>query len=142
MPLLDRHVRSLDVHLDRLYRTSTSETEQRSIALAGTANLFLWLGWLRSSEVFGLRWCNVVDVTPPDEGPSLDLPQGIGAVSCRLQPETKSSRDRTADCFIAFQTVSGYELGKWIARVARACHFHNPRHHYGKIGIRLDLPLF
>ena len=117
IPLLDRHVRSLDQNLDAAYKDAREATERRRLALGGAATLLLWLGWLRSSEVFGLRWSDI-DITPPAEGPTLDLPPGIGVVACRLRPETKSSRERSADCFVAFQTVSGYELGTWLRRAA------------------------
>jgi hypothetical protein len=132
MPLLDRHVRSLIQSLEQGYMGALSETDRRLYASAISATLLLWLGWLRSSEVFGLRWCDV-EITPPEEGPTLDLPRGIGVVACRLQPETKSSRDRTADCFIAYQTVSGYELGKWLTRAAQEWHVYNPQGHHGQL---------
>lgn len=132
MPLLDRHVRSLDLYCEQAYRNAATDSDRRLFALAGSATLLLWLGWLRSSEVFGLRWCDV-EITTPANGPTLDLPPGIGVVACRLQPETKSSRDRTADCFIAYQTVSGYELGKWLTRAALAWQVHDPSNYHGRI---------
>lgn len=132
MPLLDRHVRSLDQSLNRLYVGATTDNDRQVLALAGTATLLLWLGWLRSSEVFGIRWCDL-EVTLPSDGPTLDLPLGVGVVACRLQPETKSSRDRTADCFLAYQTLSGYELGKWVHRAALTCGIRDPSTHHGYI---------
>jgi hypothetical protein len=56
LPLLDCHVRSLDADLDRRYLLATTPLARRNLALAGFAHLTLWLGWLRSSEVFGLTW--------------------------------------------------------------------------------------
>ena len=130
MPLLDRHVRSLDSSLDESFRRACTLDDSRQMALAGLATLLLWLGWLRSSEVFGLRWCDI-QVTPPEEGPSLDLPRGIGVVACRLQPETKSSRDKAVDCHMAYQTISGYELGRWFHRAARSFGIRDPSTHHG-----------
>jgi hypothetical protein len=52
--LLDCHVCALNKELNRSFLASTSHLERRQIALAGLANLFLWLGWLRSSECFDL----------------------------------------------------------------------------------------
>lgn len=130
MPLLDRHVRSLDAYLESAYQNAMTDSDRRRWALAGTATLLLWLGWLRSSEVFSLRWRDV-EITPPDEGPVLDLPRGIGVVACRLQPETKSSRNKAADCFMAYQTVSGYELGRWLQRSALAWQVRDPQNNHG-----------
>ena len=80
MPLLDRHVRSLNQYLEGAYRDAATDSARRCFALAGSATLLLWLGWLRSSEVFGLRWCDV-EITTPEDGPTLDLPRGIGVVT-------------------------------------------------------------
>jgi hypothetical protein len=34
------------------------------LELANLAELFFWLGWLRASECFALRWCDIEAVTP------------------------------------------------------------------------------
>ncbi len=77
------------------------------LALAGLANLFLWLGWLRSSKTFGLHWHDL-QTTEPADGPLDDLPVGCGVLHYRLLPETKSSRTKRADLAIAYATLSGY----------------------------------
>jgi hypothetical protein len=115
LPLLDCHVRYLDADLDRRYQLATTATIRRTMALAGFANLTLWLGWLRSSETFGLHWKDLV-VTEPEDGPLADLPIGCGALSYTLLPETKSSRTRCADLIVAYETLSGYQIGKWFHR--------------------------
>jgi hypothetical protein len=119
--LLDRHVRWLDRDLDRRYRRTKTPDARRELAQAGLANLIFWLGWLRSTEGFSLRWMDV-DVTLPVDGPSLDLPRGIGALILTLLPETKSSRALTADVVLAYTTRSGFSVGKWYRRTRLACH--------------------
>jgi hypothetical protein len=118
VPLLDRHVRYMDQVFDSRYRTATSPAARRLWSLVGLANLVFWLGWLRSSETFGLRWCDFQVVSPHD-GPVHDLPYGLGALLLRLQPETKSNRLSTADVAIAFETRSGFQIGRWFHRAQR-----------------------
>jgi hypothetical protein len=86
--LLDCHIRALDQELNRSYLASTSPLERRELALAGLANLFLWLGWLRSSECWELSWADLLVIEPADSA-TVDLPTGCGMVSGRLAPETK-----------------------------------------------------
>ena len=119
--LLDRHVRSLLRDLEAAYADTSQDTAQNDICLWAVATLLLWLGWLRSSEVFQLRWCDVT-VVPPHDGPRVDLPLGIGMVGVRLLPETKSQRTRTVDVILAYETVSGYTLGRWIERLITVSH--------------------
>ena len=121
VPLLDRHVRALDRTLNERYLAATLDSEKRELALAGFANLSLWLGWLRSGEKFGLNWEDCA-VTEPANGPSKDLPVGIGAVCLRMLPETKSARSHRPDVVMAYLTLSGYHIGKW---------FHRARHWAG-----------
>ena len=128
-PLLDRHVRTLDSELNRQYLDATDPTLKRELALAGLANLILWLGWLRSAEALGLEWEDI-DVITPDNGPSVDLPWGIGAISLRLQPETKTNRTTQADVHMAYTTASGYHLGTWFHRASScSARAHGGRDH-------------
>ena len=113
--LLDRHVRHLDAHLDTLFTQARTEAERRRCALAGLANLLLWLGWLRSSEVFSLCWSDV-ELTSPRDGPLVDLPPGCGMLALSLLPETKSSRTDSADVVVAYRTLSGLCVGRWFVR--------------------------
>ncbi|CAJ1945413.1 unnamed protein product, partial [Cylindrotheca closterium] len=115
MALLDRHVRCLDSDLDALFRAATNPVEKRDIALAGLANLSLWLGWLRSSECFDLNWDDV-ECLEPEDGDKEELPTGCGLLKLRLAPETKSDRSRRADVLVAYRTLSGLCIGLWYHR--------------------------
>jgi hypothetical protein len=121
LALLDCHVRSLDLELNRAYLETHRPAVRHQLALAGLANLALWLGWLRSSETFGLTWADLVVIEPEDSG-TVDLPPGCGMVSCRLAPETKSARSHRPDVPMAYKSLSGYHIGKW---------FHRARHSSG-----------
>ena len=121
--LLDRHVRELDGSLDRAYQATNVRHEQRELALAGLANLVLWLGWLRAGEALSLRWSDIAITSPPDS-PTVGLPPGIGVVSLRLLPETKTSRTATADIILAYTTSSGYSIGRWVMRARDMCGQH------------------
>ena len=106
--------------LEELYLSARAVEARRQAALAGLATMLLWLGWLRSSETFELRWQDF-DVVEPEDGPLVDLPHGCGVVGVRLGPETKSSRTKAVDMFLAYQCFSGYHLGKWFHRARRRC---------------------
>ena len=114
--LLGRHIRGLDEWMDSHFLQATTGAERWRWAKAGTANLLLWLGWLRSAETFGLKRPDVT-IIPPDRGPYHDLPDFTGAVLLQLSPETKSNRVSNADVIIAFETVTGLQLGKWLTRL-------------------------
>lgn len=114
--LLDNQVRQLDQSLNRRFANAHDPIEKRELALAGFANLTLWLGWLRTSECFGLQW-NDCTVLVPARARELDLPSGCGLVTLRLAPETKSMRSRRPDVILAYETMSGLNLGKWVYRV-------------------------
>ena len=61
---MERHVKSVDKHLNQLYKTSQDPIVRREAALGGLANLFLWLGWLWSNETFTLTWEDVTSIHP------------------------------------------------------------------------------
>ena len=133
LPLLSRHIHYLDESLNHRYCTATNPTMKRQFALAGFANVLFWCGWLRSMEAFSTEWRDF-SVVEPEDGPTVDLPAGMGVVSLRLQPETKSDRTRTADCIIAYCTSSGLCLGKWFHRARRCSGLDlNWSHHAGTI---------
>jgi hypothetical protein len=113
--LLDSQVRAFDDEPNFRFLQAQNVSAQREFALAGLANLTLWLGWLRTSECFGITWadCTILD---PARGPEMDLPIGCGAVAFRLAPETKSNRVSRPDVLIAYQTTSGLHIGKWLYR--------------------------
>ena len=114
--LLDRHVRSLDQVFAHRFHAATSDADRLHWATAACANLFLWLGWLRSRELFDLRWRDVLLVDPAD-GPSKDLPPGTGALILSLNAQTKTHRSSTATVPIAYRTISGLEPGRWFHRL-------------------------
>jgi hypothetical protein len=116
--LHDRHVRWIDQDLDGRYRSARTPAAKQELAMAGLANLTLWLGWLRSRECFDLCWSDITVVCPSDAA-SVDLPPNTGMVAFDMQPETKSSRNTRVDVLMAFCTLSGLNLGKWIYRVQR-----------------------
>ena len=113
--LLDCHVRALDQELNQSYLRCHTPHEKRAYALGGLANLLLWRGWLRSSEIICVAWCDLLIIEPEDSA-TFDLPPGCGMVSCRLAAETKSSRSHRPDVPMAYKTLSGYHLGKWFHR--------------------------
>ena len=113
--LLDRHVRFLDTNLNTRFLNARNDAKRLELAKAGLANLIFWLGWLRSTEAFSLRFSDC-ELTLPADGPRHDLPPGIGALHLNLQ-QTKSSPTATAAVILAYQTVSGLCVGKWFRRV-------------------------
>ena len=117
--LLYRHVTHLDKELNKKYLQANSPELKREIATAAFANLMLFLGWLRSGETFTLRWSDLT-VIEPDQGPTVDLPHGIGALLMTLLPETKSDRTNRADVVVAYKTMGGLRPGKWFHRCRRA----------------------
>ena len=117
--LLFRHVQALLQSLESQLSTTEIYHTRLDLLRAIVATHLLWLGWLRSSELFGLCWRDITIVFPPD-GPSIDLPVGLGAVLLRLLPETKSSRSQTADVVISYSTRSGLHPGRWLHRLRRS----------------------
>jgi hypothetical protein len=123
--LLDCHVRAINQDRNHRYlRTRFPAAGQRGkLTLGGLANRVLWLGWLGSSGTFHLAWCDA-EATEPADGPLHDLPVGCGILNLQLGPETKTetktSRTKRADACLAYETLSGYHIGKWFhrARVA------------------------
>jgi hypothetical protein len=116
LALLQRHVQWIDKFLNDAYLNSQDPEHRAELARAALANLAAWLGWLRATEVFSLRWADVA-VTEPGDGAALDLPPQTGAISLRLSPQTKSDQTRTADVFIAYTTASGFSMGRWLHRL-------------------------
>ena len=115
--LLARHVLWMDKHFNHRFNQAVSQDAQRTWALAGLANVTFWLGWLRSRECFDLRWCDVTLIKPAD-GPTVDLPPGLGLGLLRLSDETKTSRSQTADVVVAYRSHSGLSFGLWFERAS------------------------
>ena len=124
--LLFRHIQSLINSLSAQLAAVPPVPDPLPILRALVATHFLWLGWLRSSELFGLCWQDVT-VVPPTSGPSIDLPVGLGVLLLRLLPETKSSRTTTADVVISYATRSGLHPGHWFERLHHALGSPSPQ---------------
>ena len=114
--LLGRHIRGLDELFDTRYHAAPDGYTRHNYALAGLANILLWLSWLRGGELFRLRWADL-GIIWPHEGPSYDLPMNTGALALRLTPETKSNRVTSVDVVVALKSATGLNLEKWIRRV-------------------------
>jgi hypothetical protein len=110
------HIKWLDDQFESAWRRARSESERHDIVIAGTANLLAYLGWLRGGEIFEASPDDVT-VTPPVAGPTRGLPPQVGAVEFNLLPETKSDPCRVADIVIAYETLSGFSLGRWMDRL-------------------------
>jgi hypothetical protein len=106
----------IDQYYDWLYRSATTDAKRAKITRAGVTHLASYLGWLRGIETFGLSWQDVLLVTPQD-GPTIGLPPGCGAIQLVLLDQTKSSQSSTADVVIAYITASGLSLGQWLERL-------------------------
>jgi hypothetical protein len=114
--LLASHIRALDNSLNSLFLGPMTQVHRLEIARAGWTNTNLFIAWLRGTEHFTLRHCDV-ERTRPHQGPLKGLPDGIGCLEERLNPLTKASRTRTADVVIAYITVSGFGPGIWYDRI-------------------------
>ncbi len=114
--LLERHIFWIDNHLNTLYLAATTDEARAEISRAALANVVAWLGWLRAMELFSLKW-NDLTVLEPQDGPTMDLPFGTGAILARLLPATKSSPTITADVVMAYTSASGLSIGKWAHRL-------------------------
>ena len=114
--LLHRHIAWIDHDLRRRWLTATTLRERWWLATAGLLNLILWLGWLRSAEALSLRWCDV-SLIPPHLSSAADLPKGLGALTLKLDPATKTSRTLTVDVVIAYECRSGLSAGWWYERL-------------------------
>ena len=107
----------LDKRLRHQLSTTTCPILRRAFARAGLANLTAWFGWLRGTEMFSIRWCDV-DLTPPGSGSRHDLPDPVGVVEMRLLEATKSARSKTADMVLVYKSNSGLSLGFWVTTLA------------------------
>jgi hypothetical protein len=79
------------------------------------------MAWLVAllGNLWGLCWRDF-DLVEPEDGPTVDLPRGCGVLDIRLGLETKTSCSKPMDIFLAYQTLSGYYLGKWLHRARRS----------------------
>ena len=110
------HIAFIDSYLEAIFSTTTNKELQHNIVCAGVINLFTYLGWLRSQDIFNLQVSDIT-VTTPINGPARGLPPNVGAIELRLLKATKANQTETADVVIAFETLSGLTPGKWFARL-------------------------
>jgi hypothetical protein len=110
------HIAYIDARLDEAYARASTDEERHQLACGGSSNLMAYLGWLRSGELFGGERKDLT-LTRPGEGPTRGLPPGVGAVEFNLSEETKSSPCQTADVIMAWETLSGLSVGKWLDRL-------------------------
>ena len=115
--LLDRQVRHLNDDLEKRFTSGTLlRSAKLEIARAATVNLVSWMGWLRATECFDMRWSDLA-LTLPGEGAIHGLPPEVGVIQMFLDPQTKTDRTKIADVIVAWTTGSGLSLGKWIKRI-------------------------
>jgi hypothetical protein len=88
----------------------TSDNLRYDLRLANLAELFFWLGWLRASEGFALRWCDVEYIAPA-QAESKALPPNTGALLLKLLESTKSHQTEQVDVILAALTSSGLPAG-------------------------------
>ena len=120
--LLHRHVVWNQTYRRQLAEDPNATLYQRYIyTAANVAELYSWMGWLRSTETFHSE-ADHVKVVPPSDSESLDLPPGVGAVLLRLLPSTKSDPTKTADVVLAYATASGFHLGFQLEDLFRLRH--------------------
>jgi hypothetical protein len=125
------HIKWMDDQFKFAWGMAGSAPERHDIAVAATANLLAYLGWLRGGEIFEASTTDVT-VTTPVQGPTRGLPPHVGAVEFNLLLETKSDPCRVADIVIAYETLSGLSLGLWMQRLrtfepARAGHLFSSK---------------
>jgi len=110
------HIHYLDGRLHRQFDAAPGNAARLEIARAGFSNANLWCAWLRATEHFDLRFCDV-DCTHPSQGSQHQLPKGVGCLQERLNPATKASRTIQADVVISYTTGSGISPGLWYDRI-------------------------
>jgi hypothetical protein len=99
-----------------IHHPDTPADIRYDLLLANLAELFFWLGWLRASEAFSLRWCDIESILPVD-AQSRGLPRNTGAFLLRLLESTKSHQTTQVDVILASLTASGLDVGTAYAEV-------------------------
>jgi hypothetical protein len=121
------HIAYMERQFERLHTSPKSSLlDQHEAACGACVHLLAYLGWLRSGETFHGHQDDYL-LTEPVEGPTRNLPPGIGAIEVRLLAATKSDPTVTADVMIAFTTFSGLSLGRWMKRLQRFT-IYDPTH--------------
>jgi hypothetical protein len=116
------HVAYIDQRLEEAYQRS-AESGKHELVCAGASNLMAYFGWLRSGELFSGKKTDVT-LTVPCDGPIRGLPAGVGAVEYDLGKETKSEQCSSADVIMAWESLSGLSVGRWLLRLASYESYH------------------
>jgi hypothetical protein len=124
--LTHNHIQYMDQRLEEGYHRAPTLAGQHEVACAGAANLLAYLGWLRSGELFPALKADVT-LTVPQDGPTRGLPDGVGAIEFNLGAETKSDPCITADVILAWESLSGLSVGRWLLRLAVFESYHGER---------------
>ena len=105
MPLRHCHIQWMLKKLEANYSFGQDKTTNYHLHLTQLALgiLISWLVWLRLVEVFSLTEGDINHILPVN-GPSVGLPQGLGAVGITLLPATKGNQRGQADVWVAHTT--------------------------------------
>jgi hypothetical protein len=110
------HVAYIDKSLDRAFKEAKTLAAKHDLACAAAVNLLSYLGWLRGGEVFAQEK-EELQLIHPHDAAIHGLPRLIGAICANLLPETKTDKTCVADVVIAYTTLSGLSLGRWLRRL-------------------------
>ena len=105
--------------LNAYFLATTSPSLHLELAMAGLTNISLWLGWLQSSKLFNLKFCDITMLYPSDVFQA-DLPPGTGYMEYYLGLETKSNHTTRSCILKAYHTWAGLHLSHWFHYV----HYH------------------
>lgn len=111
--LLECHVHWIDDDLNLHHKMASTPALKKELAQAGFADIALWLGWLRSGELFG-RVFSDTSVVKPCDADTANLLHGCGALLFDLGLDTKGGCDLPVDVVMAHQTFSGFKIGRWF----------------------------
>jgi hypothetical protein len=111
--LLLHHILCMEKCFDDIFANVTDHLGRIDACRAALTLVLAYLAWLCALETFGLTWSNV-DITNPQDGPTVGLPLGIGVIQLTLLAQTKSSQTAAADMIFAFTSASGLPPGLWL----------------------------
>jgi hypothetical protein len=112
------HIAYLNAHFHQAYDAASGNTYCHEIACAAAANLLGYLGWLRGGELFGILSAELEAIQPHDVELH-GLPPYIGAITRNILMETKTNPCEVADIVMAYETLSGLDLGYWVMELKK-----------------------
>lgn len=114
MALYQRHIhRNQELRNQALTNHGLTPLSCYNLIAANCVELLGWLAWLRGTETFSLRRCDLELITPTLHMLH-NLPPGVGCLLFTLLPSTKSSQTDFVDVVIAYDTCSGLRPGFWF----------------------------